>query len=631
MNRHLWLVTEPTVLSENRSGPTDRSWAVSGDRRCRGAFTAAGGVMRLVVPALLESDAELVQRYDIEVLAAAPELADRVANRRTTLTSQADAATRTRYYPHDRTTWIGHGLADVVLAAASRGGPGQVLVVTEADKLDPTDATWLAELVRRADPDLLRIVVVSSERGVPEPLGAALRAYAQQVGATAAWAATARAGGWLSMEDDFTGAEHDVEADRLEALGEPSLLRGAVPWHRERGSDPRRAVASLSAAQQVALMDGFYDQVVELGMRLRVLLSWDGDEEPMWLATVKMTIAYQAMGLPDEAMDLFDEACAGSTMPSIHMQSAYGRAMVYARYYDEARRDLRRAKGLINTAVVLAGLSPDEQRRAYNRTFNENGLALIQMHLGDVDDAVELIEGGIARLDSEVEGGRYMLHRSVLRYNHAQLMTRSRQVERALAEYTRLVTEDPHHPDYWFERALLLEGQGKLDEAISDYSEAIRVAPPYPEPIYNRGELRLRTGDLTGALEDFGRVLDLDPGFRDARVNRASLLLDAGDADGAQRDVDAGLSVDPDSAHLLSLRGQLCQDAGDLEGARASLDAATRVDPGLAAAWANLGSVLYDLGDLVGSIASLEGSLALIDDADVRDNLAVVSRVLAAG
>ncbi|WP_295702547.1 hypothetical protein [Lapillicoccus sp.] len=301
MNRHLWLVTEPSDLSENLPEPTERWWTVSGDRRCRGAFTAAGGVMRIVVPALLAGDAELVQRYDIEVLAAAPELADRVENRRTTLTSQADAATRTRYYPHDRATWIAHGLTDVVLAAASRGGRGHVLVVTEADWLDPTDATWLAELVRRADPDLLRLVVVTSGREVPEPLGGALRASAEQVSATAAWATAAQAGRWLSVGSELTAA------------------------------------------------------------------------------------------------------------------------------------------------------------------------------------------------------------------------------------------------------------------------------------------------------------------------------------------VDAGLALDPESAHLLSLRGQLCQDAGDLEGARASLEAATHVDPGLAVAWANLGSVLYDLGDLAGCVTSLKGSLAIVDDADVRDNLAVVSRVLAAG
>ncbi len=417
---------------------------------------------------------------------------------------------------------------------------------------------------------------------------------------------------------------HDEEADRLQALGEPSLSRGAIPFQREHGSDRALAAQTLSRAMVEALMAGLYDQVVELGQRVRTLSPWEVDTETCWLATVKMTIAYQAMGMPDEAMELFDDACAGSTLPSVHMQSAYGRAMVYARYYDEARRDLRRAKGLVNTAVALAGLSSDEQRRAYNRTFNENGLALVEMHLGNVDEAVGLVETGIDRLDHEVEQGRYQLHRSVLRYNHAQLMVRTGQVERAVQEYTGVLAEDPHHPDYWFERAGLYERLGRLDEAVADYTEAIRVGPPYPEPIYNRGELRMRTGDDDGALADFSRVLDLDPGFVDAYLNRASLLLDKGDLEGVERDVRDGLRLDSQQPHLLTLEGLVHYESGRLPQARRSFEAATGADPALAPAWANLGSVLFELGEVARSVACLEQSLELSDDPDVRQNLELV-------
>jgi hypothetical protein len=37
------------------------------------------------------------------------------------------------------------------------------------------------------------------------------------------------------------------------------------------------------------------------------------------------------------------------------MQVAYGRAMVYTRYSEESRRDLRKAKGLINTVTTRPG------------------------------------------------------------------------------------------------------------------------------------------------------------------------------------------------------------------------------------------------------------------------------------
>ena len=637
---HLWLAGDSTLHGWLRESAVPSLGVLSGHARRRGAFTAAGALMRGVVPELLTEHGDLVQRYDIEVLAAAPELASQVRNERTTLTSEADPQTRTRYYPHNRTAWIGSGLADLTLAAAALRGPGQTLVITEAEHLDATDSSWLAGLVRRADPDVLQIVVATGGGHVTGPLRQALADHAQRrsvadvpdpapsdvrsyVAGLCRDADLDLRAAYDALSPDERARLHDDEAARLEELGEASLHRGAIPFHREHGSDRVLAASTLSAAMQDALMNGFYDQVVDLGDRVRALVPWADDAETCWLATVKMTIAYQAMGMPDEAMELFDDACANSTLPSVHMQSAYGRAMVYTRYYEEARRDLRRAKGLINTAVVLAGLSSDDQRRAYNRTFNENGLALIDMHLGNVDEAVDLIEDGIERLDREVEGGRYLLHRSVLRYNHAQLMVRNGDIERGLAEYSQLVVEDPHHPDYWFERAALFEKLGRVDEAIADYSEAIRVGPPYPEPIYNRGELRMREGDVAGALADFSRVLDLEPGFVDALVNRASLLLELGDQTAASRDVEAGLVLDPEQPHLLCLAASLHQEDGRLEEALESLEFVVAIAPDFAPGWAALGAVLFDLGEIARSVESLQRSLELADDDDVRSNLEV--------
>ncbi len=617
---HLWLQGDAALESWLASAPEPNLGSYDGDRRLRGAYTAAGSLLRAKVPALLSESPSLAQRHDLEILAAAPELGSVLTNTRTSLTSEADPQTRTRYYPHNRINWIGNGLTDLVLQLAANHGPEQVLVITNIDHLDATDNDWLAGLVRRSNPDTLRLVLASRTATIPAPLGAALARYASTRG-------VADAPGTPAPYDELASAHlpewHDAEADRLEALGEASLMLGAVLYHRERGTDPTRAAVAISSAMQTCLMVGFYDQVVELGKRAAPLLSWEDDEQARWLATVKMTIAYQAMGMPDEAMELFDDACANSLLPSVHMQSAYGRAMVYTRYYEEARRDLRKAKGLVNTAVALAGLSTDAQRRAYNRTFNENGLALIDMHLGNLDDAVELIEGGISRLDSEVEQGRFLLHRSVLRYNHAQLMVRTASLEHALNEYDAIIEEDPNHPDYYFDRAGLLVKAGRDEDAIADYTAAVTVGPPYAEPYYNRGEILMRLGDLDGAVRDFTRVLDLDPTFVDAYVNRASLLFEIGDLGQAESDVREGLELAPDHAHLQCLSGLVHQGSGRLDEARRAYETAVATDPELAGAWANLGIVCFEQGNLAEARECLERSLSIEDDETVRANLEV--------
>jgi tetratricopeptide (TPR) repeat protein len=618
----------------------------SGHARLRGPFTAAGSLARRLLPDILADDPDLARRYDIEILAAAPELASVLPNTRPTLTSEADPLTRTRYYPHNRAAWVGNGLTDLVLARASALGGGQMVRFDAVDHLDPTDAWWLAGLVRRADPAVLRVTCTSGSGSASGDLDAELRRHAHQVSLARPVKVSLpdrrRAEQFVAahcisddLDDQRAYAElrpaqraalHDAQAELLASApdGEAVWGRGALAYHLEHGGDPvDRGAAGLAGAQRQCLMAGFYDAVVDLGFRIRSLLNWQEHPEAYWLATVKMTVALQAMGRPDEAMELFDDACANSTMPSVHMQAAYGRAMVYTRYYDQARRDLRKAKGLINTAVALAGLSSDDQRRAYNRTFNENGLALVDMHLGELDTAVELIEAGIARLDREVEGGRYLLHRSVLRYNHAQLMVRVGRLDDAIAEYTRILAEDPHHPDYWFDRAGLYEQLGRLEDALADYTRAALAGPPYPEPYYNRAELLLRLGDPDGAVAGYSRVLELDPTFLDAYINRAWLRLDAGDLDGARSDVDAGLELDSAQPHLLCIRGLVEQETGSIDAARNAFEAALEADPTLASAWASLGALLYEAGDANGACQCLRRSLELEDDPDVRNNLAL--------
>ena len=619
---HRWLQGAAALDAWLAAAPAPTIGVYDGHRRLRGPYTAAGSMLRAAVPALIERNHALAQRHDLEILAAAPELGAILTNTRRSLTSEADPSTRTRYYPHNRVTWIGNGLTDLVLQLSTDAGGGQTLVITNVDQLDLTDSDWLAGLLRRSDPEVLQVVLASRTRAIAEPLAAVLARQAS-IGRLDVEAAGGSTYEVIEDGDLLSPEQHDAAADRLEALGEPSLLLGEVLYHRERGSDSARAAAALSSAMQTCLMAGFYDQVVELGKRVAPLLPWEDNQEGRWLATVKMTIAYQAMGKPDEAMELFDDACANSVMPSVHMQSAYGRAMVYTRYYDEDRRDLRKAKGLINTAVALAGLSSDAQRRAYNRTFNENGLALIDMHLGNLDDAVELIEGGIERLDSEVDEGRFLLHRSVLRYNHAQLMVRTASLEHALAEYDQIIEEDPNHPDYYFDRAGLLQRAGRDEEAIADYTAAVTVGPPYPEPYYNRGEILMRHGDVDGAIRDFSRVLDLDPTFVDAYLNRASLLVEMGRTSEAERDVFEGLELAPDQPHLLCLLGVLRQDAEQLDEARTAYERAIAADGELAGAWANLGIVLFEQGDTAGARRCLERSLSLEYDDTVQANLDV--------
>jgi tetratricopeptide (TPR) repeat protein len=302
----------------------------------------------------------------------------------------------------------------------------------------------------------------------------------------------------------------------------------------------------------------------------------------------KVTTALTALGRADEAAALYDEACAATADPSIHLHAAYWRAMLYTRFYEGPRRNHAKAKGWINTAIALASQMPPSRARAFNLTFQENGLALIEMHLGDGARALQLVTDGLRRLDEEMEPGKQSLQRSVLRYNRAQLLARIGPPEAALREYSEAIEVDPHHSEYHFERAAVQRALGRTAAALEDYNVAIRLSPPYPEAYYNRGELLLELGEVDAALADFSYVLELDPRFLDAYVNRASA-----------------------SWH-----------EDDLVQAHDGFSAALAADPALVAAWSNRAVLYFEQGDLDAAIECLTRAIAIADDPTLRENRA---------
>ncbi|GGZ29657.1 tetratricopeptide repeat protein [Streptomyces poonensis] len=656
---HIWLVA-PDEDSRHRLAPQALNGCppllavLDAHRRLRGPFTAAGTLMRLLVPQALESRPELVSAHDIEVLSAAPELRAVLPCARETLTSLTPAEKRTRFYPYIRTTRIAHGLTDFLLSFL---GPPATLLVLHAEHADRTDSEWLAILLRRADPRRLRLLVCTAGPTVPPALASALGSYAARWTSTGTETADdavkvpsdpadrqARAAVFVNADcatEDPVGEEcyaqlppatrarlHDVRAGELQAAvdaGETSLCRGALPFHLEHGSDPLTAGSrALREAMEHLLLEGFYDALLDMGPRTQALLDWTAAPEECWLVTVRMAIAYSVMGgHAEDVLALYDAACAATALPSVHMSAAYGRAMVFTRYMEPERRDHQKAKAWVNTAVALSQLSPTAERRAYNLTFNENGLALIETHLGNPERALGLVDAGIARLDAELDNADQGQHRSVLEYNRAQLVARLQGPDAGAAAYGRVIAQDPNHSEYYFERAALLRLAGRSEEALADYSEAIRTSPPYPEAVYNRADLRAELGDIEGALTDFDRVLELDPDFLDAYVNRAGLRHACGDISGTAQDVTAGLERDAEQPHLLCLRGLIAQHEDRSEDALSDLEAAVRLAPELACAWVGLGDLAFERGEFGASVRCFDQALLLEEDPTTRAHRAL--------
>lgn len=644
-HQHIWVAApsqaDRAAVVAGLTLPPAVAPEIDAHRNHRGPYTMAGDLIRALAPVALARWPELARRHDVELLTVAPELRESLASSRETLTSLAVPEERTRFYSRLRTLRLAHGLAEFLRdhLVGLAGGPLS-LVVRNVDAADTTDAELLSVLVRRIDPALLTLVICAGPE-VADPLGAALVSYARpETGPSVAASQTGSAAVYVASDctdEEHIGAYealsiadravlHDQRADFLVATGEFSWRLGAIALHRERGSDPAGAGAvALQEALDYCIDMGFYDATVDLGARGRAVIDWATQVDQWWIFTTKMTTSLAALGRPEEAEALYAEVLATSDNASIHMQVSYATGMLYTRHHETERKDHFKAKGLLNEAIAFASVLFEGKERLFHNVFNKNGLALVETHLGNLPRALELVTDGLTLLDKELNADEHRLHRSVLRYNRAQVLNGLGRLDEALADYSAVIADDPHYPEYHFDRANILHKLGRDDEAIAEYDAAIAMGPPFPEVHYNRAELLLERGDIEPALAGLSYVIELEPTFTDAYVNRAGIYLAAGELDAAVEDAFAGLREDPGNAHLHAVLGQVHAERGEVEAARRAFDLALDADSTLVAALSGRATLAYEQGAIDDAIADLRRAVELSpEDAGLRYNRAFV-------
>ncbi|WP_240134672.1 tetratricopeptide repeat protein [Streptomyces sp. MUM 178J] len=642
------------------------SAAVDAHRRLRGPYSAAGALLRLTAPEALRRRPELADRHYIELQESTPELLPLVPPIVRVLEQNAKAPGQASRYPARlHSLRIAHGLVDFLLAALpDADGAPRTLVVENVHHADVTDQEFLAAALRRIPAELLTLVVCTDTRtpadppgmlsvSLPEALAAhttrVIRPTAAPAPAAAAASAPERDGdreaaarhvegdctdddpALLAAYERISAAErtalHDRRAETLLARAdeEPSLKLGALPYHLLRGGDRDGAgLEALRWALSRCKYLGFYHAAAELGEDGRHRVDPAERPELWWTFTRDTCVCLAAAGRPEESEAVQEQARAATVVPLHHMSLAYETGMLYARHFPPERRDERRARAWVNQAIAISDLLPDPKERAFYSVFNRNGLALVEVRAGRHDEALRLLDEGMARLDRELGIGERTWHRVGLRYNRAQVNGMSGRSEDALADYAQIIDVDSDFADHYFNRGGILRRLGRLEEAVADYERALTLEPPFPEAYYNRGDARLELGDAEGALADFDRTLELEPGHPEALLARAGLLADLKEPDVALESVAAGLRQVPGHARLLCLQGRLLGEQGRLAEAREALAAALGSDPQLAEAWAVRGELAYLDGDLTAALSDFDRAVELGDRPEFRFNRGVV-------
>ncbi|GAA2092597.1 hypothetical protein GCM10009801_59200 [Streptomyces albiaxialis] len=624
-------------------------------RRLRGPYTGVGALVRALVPAAHAADPALPRAHTIEILTVAPELHALIGAAPATLTALAVPVERTRLYAPTRTRRIAHGITEFLhsWARLAPGGAPLTLAFTRVDEADHTDQEFLAILLRRSRTGPLRITVHTRGDGgdLPGELRGALaehtrctpldvRAGTRPTGEGRSRDALARA----FVASDCTGedpAEREAydalraaEPDAAVALHEgraaelrevPGAFLGALPYHLERGSSRGRAGEALREAADFAVERGFYHALYDYGVRGREFTDPRTETVQYWQIATKATTALAVLGQYEEAEDLYLDLRCMFDEPGLHLFTGYAMAMIYTRFRSAENRDHRRAKAAINGSIALASQWEDREERAFHLTFQQNGLALVEMHLGNLDEALRLVELGMERLRTELGPDQHRLHKSVLVHNRGKLKDALGRPEEALADFLKVIEADPHYPDYYFDCADVRRKLGDPRGALADYDRAISLSPPFWELHYNRGDLLLEMGRTEEAAAEFARVVELEPDQAEARASLADLLLESDGTDAVRALVADGLRLDPAQPRLLCVRGMLALRDGEADAARADFDAALATDTTLVGALAARAALAHEAGDPARALADLDRALGQApDDPDLLYNRAFV-------
>lgn len=294
-----------------------------------------------------------------------------------------------------------------------------------------------------------------------------------------------------------------------------------------------------------------------------------------------------AMQSRTEEAEFFYERWAESGGPLDRVRALYGRAMLAARHHQGGLRNIGRAGRLLDEAYALITHLDDDKRgedmTVFEEVFNRNGAALILFREGDVDDALELLEWGIARLTRTTE--KVAIHRSVLMYNLAQCKRQLGDGPGAIRAYEQLLEVDPHMPEYYLEAAKCYADENRLAEAeqsvrcalgIDDtldtgwsllglylerlkryadaadaFAEASRLQPQHAAHLLNQAYSLILSGDPAAAR---ARLVTLEPSTVREVERHASLLAEThlrqGDDDTGAAILEAALQRHPDSATL---------------------------------------------------------------------------------
>ncbi|WP_346434141.1 tetratricopeptide repeat protein [Nonomuraea composti] len=510
---------------------------IDAHRRPRGPYTFAAALLRHLAPSALRQAPELVAAHHIEILAAAPELADLLPA--APLTGGEDLTDEERILvpAPRRTLRLANGLAEFVRDAVP---PGRAIAVCNADAADPTDTELLDVMIRRIPPATLTIMVYA---GGPEPppdtrdtaelwhlvdrctregfLHAVAELGEQGMGATppggTSWwrfaQRTATALGGLGRTDEARAIW-----DRVRLVSQDPAMHAAAAYGTAmldaRHPDPARRDLTRARAwiNEAIAISTILPDPAERAFKLGF------DRNGLALIELRQGRLDAALTLVESAIELAGEL--GERHRQHRMVLLANRAQLLAAFgrTKEALEDY-------GAAIALDPAFPDQYLERGNLLFK----------LGRHEEAGADFEQAM-RLGPPLPEAHY---------NRAELYAVREQTEAALADLGRVLDLDPAYLDAYVNRAGLLAGCERDEEARADVEAGLRLAPGNPYLLTVLGQLETAAGHHAEAEAALEQAMERAPGLVAVWASRGALRYATGDLEGAVDDLTHAIELHP--------------------------------------------------------------------------------------
>jgi tetratricopeptide (TPR) repeat protein len=609
-----------TLWLDAARGPSKSVLLVSGDVEQHGVWAGLTQLLWSILADARRSAPELIERHAYELCLVLPALRGEIHVNNPCLTDLSVGEEKVRNYPNDRVYRSLHGLIDFVCEwSAISQATGWAIACDAFDDASTLVQRFYAELCRRRGSQLTLSLLVAVAPGARDRTAASfdvrLRPATTRLrlreAAPRSPEYSAAEAGRLAAE-----LEQQVGEDRIEwALHIPRLLR---LW---KASDtPDRALKWLMRAVNVYDHDGLYEIAVRYAPEVEAKLDrmFAVDRRVHALAVLNLFFCYAALGRAEDALRLLlTEGLEKVDDPVILTDIHYYLGMLYGRFL--GARDFERATRHLNQALgIIPHLEVPEARRHFLSVFVRNGLAYILFRQGRADDALQLCESGLLELDGALLPHEHKLHRSVLLYNAAQVLSALERREDAIATLSRAMDMDPNYSEYYLERGALHLKCERFVLAERDLLRATELSPPYAEVWTNLGQCYRAEGRFAEAEDAYSRALDLDPRVSLALVGRAEARAETGDAHGALTDYSAALAIEPDQTQVLAARATVRYELGEVQAALTDLDRAIGLTPDGAELYQNRAVAQLALGRTRAAREDLQSYLRLQPLADDR-------------